>query len=231
MYARAGEIPQGSPPHTRGIRPFHLCRVQCPGITPAHAGNTQLFLFWYLVLRDHPRTRGEYSLIKVLSDMSMGSPPHTRGIRRRKKERTRRSGITPAHAGNTPETALTVHPREGSPPHTRGILFPHVVRSGYCGITPAHAGNTKESVLSNAGYRDHPRTRGEYTDRPLPPSIISGSPPHTRGIPVLYRSAGKSAEDHPRTRGEYPIFLMDFFLDRGSPPHTRGIPESGQGKA
>ena len=142
MYARAGEIPQGSPPHTRGIRPFHLCRVQCPGITPAHAGNTRSTLSQIPGAWDHPRTRGEYVIIPISDFFRGGSPPHTRGIRTGIRRNLWWCGITPAHAGNTCSgtwfcVGIWDHPRTrgeysntsylkpdrmGSPPHTRGIL-------------------------------------------------------------------------------------------------------------
>ena len=70
-----------------------------------------------------------------------------------------------------------------------------------------------------------------------------GSPPHTRGIPVIVASleaiaritpayAGNTSssslvtngtEDHPRIRGEYAEMEETRNIEIGSPPHTRGI--------
>ena len=73
--------------------------------------------------------------------------------------------------------------------------------------------------------------------------MLSGSPPHTRGILVLAvcklpalrftpAYAGNTAalpqcssasRVHPRIRGEYMFFFKDEQATPGSPPHTRGI--------
>ena len=112
----------------------------------------------------------------------MGSPPHARGILRGVLDIAKKSGITPACAGNTCVHILTHflprdHPRmrgeyrntiqtkfstSGSPPHARGIL--HVIADNlhYGGITPACAGNTLFCNSIPSGSRDHPRMRGEY---------------------------------------------------------------------
>ena len=50
----------GSPPLARGILPFSYADDMPPGITPACAGNTRIVKFSVLMLRDHPRLRGEY---------------------------------------------------------------------------------------------------------------------------------------------------------------------------
>ena len=71
----------GSPPHTRGILACRYIDLRYGGITPAHAGNTHFPGKGLSPVRDHPRTRGEYLLHIVLCDHSVGSPPHTRGIR------------------------------------------------------------------------------------------------------------------------------------------------------
>ena len=51
----------GSPPHTRGIRKIEDEIGPDQGITPAYAGNTELYLHFVASLGDHPRIRGEYS--------------------------------------------------------------------------------------------------------------------------------------------------------------------------
>ena len=156
----------GSPPHTRGIRLIKGANGSQGRITPAHAGNT-LFASPYIMLAgDHPRTRGEYFISDPHSRRALGSPPHTRGIPLELSNDMASVGITPAHAGNTPDQGRERipgqdHPRtrgeyafrlsiyhagRGSPPHTRGILHFRSAFPEGVGITPAHAGNTVGTV-------------------------------------------------------------------------------------
>ena len=50
----------GSPPHTRGIRIDGAERVAERGFTPAYAGNTKHSPPLALLVKVHPRIRGEY---------------------------------------------------------------------------------------------------------------------------------------------------------------------------
>ena len=71
----------GSPPHSRGIL-FDALRIRGgAGITPAFAGNTVISEMEICVLGDHPRIRGEYRTSHNPLFPSVGSPPHSRGIR------------------------------------------------------------------------------------------------------------------------------------------------------
>ena len=51
----------GSPPPTRGTRCLKSFKLFISGITPAYAGNTPLCFALRLLVRDHPRLRGEHS--------------------------------------------------------------------------------------------------------------------------------------------------------------------------
>ena len=130
----------------------------------------------------------------------------------------------------------------GSPPPTRGtpIAVPAVVVKP--GITPAYAGNTKSPFLISASHRDHPRLRGEHTDKFKKNFPRLGSPPPTRGTHIendvkgLYEGitpayAGNTFTntsrpypfgDHPRLRGEHQKSRKILDIKRGSPPPTRG---------
>ena len=55
----------GSPPHTRGILRSVAVLSESPRITPAYAGNTNPNKKTMVYVRDHPRIRGEYILIKA----------------------------------------------------------------------------------------------------------------------------------------------------------------------
>ena len=111
-----------------------------------------------------------------------------------------------------------------------------------CRITPAHAGKSHFPIRQFRFRWDHPRTRGEKLIRAFASSLLSGSPPHTRGkgrivyliltgMRITPAHAGKSAvelqelkygQDHPRTRGEKTHTEGKKKTRQGSPPHTRG---------
>ena len=171
----------------------------------------------------------------------MGSPPHTRGILCKCDCGNYKSGITPAHAGNTTRHQKMVadqwdHPRtrgeyisdqgraitlEGSPPHTRGI---HRVRFFCCqpdGITPAHAGNTNSRTTPLWRPRDHPRTRGEYESRNTLTMLRRGSPPHTRGIQLDSLEAAQKDGITPAHAGNTPYSIY-LHLPAQDHPRTRG---------
>ena len=151
----------GSPPHVRGTDPRNAAQRYHPGITPACAGNSNLF------------THADI--------LSKGSPPHVRGTDEVVRFLHKRSGITPACAGNRykrTEEGLTGedHPRMcgeqfslcvpfwfsgGSPPHVRGTGFRSEFFPFYKRITPACAGNRLLLIRLLAGAVDHPRMCGD----------------------------------------------------------------------
>ena len=91
--------------------------------------------------------------------------------------------------------------------------------------------------------RVHPRSRGEYSPCFFWRCILPGSPPLTRGIPLVHvdtvrrhrftpahagnteslRSQWLLLQVHPRSRGEYSACLTSCHAFIGSPPLTRGI--------
>ena len=74
---------------------------------------------------------------------------------------------------------------EGSPPLTRGTL---TYTKGYgirLRITPAYAGNTVSIRSSLINIQDHPRLRGEHSGEIFTITYRKGSPPLTRGTPLL----------------------------------------------
>ena len=193
----------GSPPHTRGIRPFLIVSHALLGFTPAYAGNTIVDNLTTGIDKVHPRIRGEYAASRTSGTLAVGSPPHTRGILSVCKYYKGVLRFTPAYAGNTKdyktlEKAQKVHPRirgeypglyrlchkaGGSPPHTRGIQFFQRLFLVQGRFTPAYAGNTTVDAQAEQGQQVHPRIRGEYQKYYDLHRRLMGSPPHTRGIP------------------------------------------------
>ena len=100
-------------------------------------------------------------------------------------ELSKRTGITPAHAGKSTSfqtvcRARWDHPRacgekanliatdwekQGSPPRMRGKVIHFCTNFVKNGITPAHAGKSELQHIGDAQTRDHPRACGEKTKK------------------------------------------------------------------
>ena len=155
--------PAGSPPRMRGKPIVYPTDTPFSGITPAHAGKTAREPGRKDEKGDHPRACGENHMIGGRSMPKAGSPPRMRGKPRLSRDARADDGITPAHAGKTPQAGTRFctfrdHPRAcgenrsassasaeraGSPPRMRGKHFHGSHLSKLCGITPAHAGKTQ----------------------------------------------------------------------------------------
>ena len=115
-YTCSGSPKVGSPPHTRGIRNPRKMLNLSARLTPAHTGNTGLLPSANHESWAHPRTHGEYSTFSGDDTHILGSPPHTRGIRRMRRLWDMLKRLTPAHTGNTGQlwyerTWREAHPR------------------------------------------------------------------------------------------------------------------------
>ena len=215
----------GSSPLSRGIPARPAAPPQPYGIIPALAGNTSAPESLSPSLSDHPRSRGEYSGGRGPRVAAGGSSPLSRGILGRSRAAGRSRRIIPALAGNTWTPAPVPRrppdhprsrgeyggrrrpnlPRYGSSPLSRGIPTRRAQRPRQEWIIPALAGNTSATSDRALGPRDHPRSRGEYTQSDCP-----GTPSKT---------------DHPRSRGEYRCVRAVGGWRAGSSPLSRGILE------
>ena len=170
--------------------------------------------------------------------------------------------ITPACAGKSPFKVFYSavdkdHPRLrgekyllqknvnvllGSPPLARGKESLKLISSFYHGITPACAGKSIVRYDKIGNIMDHPRLRGEKSERPSKNQLARGSPPLARGkvcyaLPyhllfgITPACAGKSyiltnpadsGGDHPRLRGEKWRLSLLLSVVLGSPPLARG---------
>ena len=150
---------------------------------------------------DHPRVRGEQSVITSPNVLFPGSPPRARGADGGLVVGRHPQRITPACAGSSgkipiPMLSFADHPRVrgeqrialacvpshcGSPPRARGAGNDDINLDYYKGITPACAGSRRISSWKSWLASDHPRVRGEQH----PPSTRGikdrGSPPRARG--------------------------------------------------
>ena len=134
-----------------------------------------------IVLRDHPRVRGEKAITAIGVDPQTGSPPRARGKGCNRRRCDRAFGITPACAGKSASPLRSLggawdHPRvrgekhsthfspiqpKGSPPRARGKDDNDINLSSWIGITPACAGKSTIAALTALAGWDHPRVRGE----------------------------------------------------------------------
>ena len=181
-------LPPGSSPLSRGIPDLVDSLSQFLRIIPALAGNTRRPWPWSRSRGDHPRSRGEYGAVLVVTHSKLGSSPLSRGIPKHRTHRHRRHRIIPALAGNTPSwrsrtggisdhprsrgeyfaSMLTVFHHHGSSPLSRGIPHPRRGRFRTARIIPALAGNTRVGWGGYLLHGDHPRSRGEYPALPAP---------------------------------------------------------------
>ena len=193
-------------------------------ITPACAGNSSRDLravgnYW-----DHPRLRGEQSVICDSVVAKLGSPPLARGTGSRYGFPHVVVGITPACAGNSCSNFVLIssnrdHPRlrgeqpiiaahvsalAGSPPLARGT---GEIGSDYnkdFRITPACAGNSTLRSNNVESSRDHPRLRGEQLTVSDANKMIVGSPPLARGTDCLAVEGGGGNGITPACAGNSP---------------------------
>ena len=91
----------GSSPLARGLRPPHNHITTAPRIIPARAGFTLLERNGVPVSRDHPRSRGVYSLGDWWGLPVPGSSPLARGLLIRLQNHVMEPRIIPARAGFT----------------------------------------------------------------------------------------------------------------------------------
>ena len=96
--------------------------------------------------------------------------------------------------------------------------------AGHCiRFTPAHAGNTSGQKSALCSMKVHPRSRGEYMGRNKAAYYLLGSPPLTRGIPVMPKSHHYEVGFTPAHAGNTSCIMYLSICQPGSPPLTRGI--------
>ena len=214
----------GSSPHARGTRVVGIGVGLGLGIIPACAGNTTMTAPAAQEMRDHPRMRGEHTLVSRDDETIPGSSPHARGTPGVAEFEGFGGGIIPACAGNTtkagPRRNLTRdHPRmrgeheaqvivlrrqHGSSPHARGTRNSNVNDGVKPGIIPACAGNTANGGTQRTSPWDHPRMRGEHMPAACMMPARQGSSPHARGTRSMYRASAGSAGIIPACAGNTP---------------------------
>ena len=212
---------------------------------------------------DHPRSRGVYRARAHGGHATVGSSPLARGLLAMGLIVVSSSGIIPARAGFTaglpaPARVLRDHPRSrgvyadllgceaagrGSSPLARGLHDQDGVHSYKPGIIPARAGFTCPDGQWRRWPRDHPRSRGVYSEVRSRRALHTGSSPLARGLPrrghrarpargIIPARAGfttraharaRGTTDHPRSRGVYADGEKVLASVDGSSPLARGL--------
>ena len=214
-------------------------------------------------MEDHPRSRGVYASLDAGDPLAVGSSPLARGLRRVAEHSRNPVGIIPARAGFTPgsrspRTTLWDHPRSrgvypnaefvtagdgGSSPLARGLRARRRISPGTSRIIPARAGFTGSLRRSWLESRDHPRSRGVYSDGVVATVLGPGSSPLARGLltftaklkpnhrivparagfTTLHDDPPLTYQDHPRSRGVYAKTFRAISHESGSSPLARGL--------
>ena len=193
---------EGSPPRARGHQPLRVLVRQGGGLTPACAGTSNGSSVMSLILRAHPRVRGDIAIWVAASSAVRGSPPRARGHLFPRRNPSQALGLTPACAGTSTGRGCVDRADGGSPPRARGHLHPggHQLHGG--GLTPACAGTSSSVSMIRSRCRAHPRVRGDIGDDPA--GCADG--------PGLTPACAGTSRDVPARR----------FLGGGSPPRARG---------
>ena len=193
---------QGSSPLARGLRPTCTSGRSHVGIIPARAGFTCTAAPGSSCHRDHPRSRGVYTVSSTLTPSNAGSSPLARGLLEGHARVHRQGRIIPARAGFTTARCRTTrspedHPRSrgvyyltpterrslaGSSPLARGLLGWKRGTLQARRIIPARAGFTERRFLRQLHRGDHPRSRGVYKIKTLTDENTGGSSPLARGL-------------------------------------------------
>ena len=235
---------EGSSPLARGLLSGHFLLLRVDGIIPARAGFTRSAGRAISFPRDHPRSRGVYATAPAAEGRARGSSPLARGLRPARPRASRSRGIIPARAGFTarrrsPMSRCPDHPRsrgvynkkmfymtheDGSSPLARGLPESAHHSPAGRGIIPARAGFTASRLRRHRGQRDHPRSRGVYSQVYFNDIVSRGSSPLARGLQHVGEGVVTELRIIPARAGFTGSSLSSPRLRPGSSPLARGLP-------
>ena len=159
-----------------------------------------------------------------------------RGARQGRWDHPRSRGVYPGYV-------TWVGPTPGSSPLARGLHTDRLPAVQGAGIIPARAGFTSLLCRSSTASRDHPRSRGVYSQPDDKGTNAWGSSPLARGLRVstkdilaggriiparagftrLRGAITEQVRDHPRSRGVYVTGPHPRIRVVGSSPLARGL--------
>ena len=153
------------------------------------------------VAQAYPRRCGEHSRSTATRRSFWGLPPQVRGAPIMSTASKSGSRLTPAGAGSTQFSVVSIcqrwayprrcgehnsmylltHCRVGLPPQVRGALGTIVKEVWETGLTPAGAGSTDKEWTVKLSGRAYPRRCGEHSSRSSHSTRCAGLPPQVRG--------------------------------------------------
>ena len=213
----------GSSPLARGLPKITGELLADTRIIPARAGFTVVIHGAGWGARDHPRSRGVYTISMTWMICAPGSSPLARGLPNATTSRSGRSKDHPRSRG----VYITGHFRFGSElgssPLARGLhamtdSWPEITR-----IIPARAGFTcAYTPETMAGVGSSPLARGlrRLERRPQRGSRII---PARAGFTPCFAGRLRPRQDHPRLRGVYTSIGSTGPPKGGSSPLARGL--------
>ena len=194
-----------------------------------------------LIIRAHPRSRGENHHSRRARGPWLGSSPLTRGKPTCPARTTRTLRLIPAHAGKTVTVRELVskeraHPRsrgenlavdrfrerfEGSSPLTRGKRKRLPLDDLGTRLIPAHAGKTRSRPPCPASSQAHPRSRGENAALDKEGAGVEGSSPLTRGKLGIGPSSSVMRRLIPAHAGKT-LVVVEWWNASRAHPRSRG---------
>ena len=237
----------GSSPLARGLRACRGTRKRRGRIIPARAGFTLELDEKRECVRDHPRSRGVYGVLRFRPAAARGSSPLARGLRARSPDVRRTHRIIPARAGFTPPGSWGRpsggdHPRSrgvyahartrpadraGSSPLARGLPDADYAATLKAGIIPARAGFTWDAPNRGNREGDHPRSRGVYAYLRRAERRGDGSSPLARGLPTTLSTLSPMSRIIPARAGFTSPTPCPGLAPRDH-PRSRGVYAVGQ---
>ena len=204
-WAEAVELrvtPHGLPPRVRGMVPDKDRADGTIRLTPAGAGNGSMGSFACAVCTAYPRGCGEWEVDLVGYEYYAGLPPRVRGMEPRQATFAPTTGLTPAGAGNGPQSIMShrsapAYPRgcgewrgtpvqisrcAGLPPRVRGMVVRLAEPKFWTRLTPAGAGNGRPPRSGSGIPEAYPRGCGEWIAGTSARLIAGGLPPRVRGM-------------------------------------------------
>ena len=163
--------------------------------------------------------------------LSLGSSPLARGLPLAEAHDLVLDRIIPARAGFTLLARLAGNVKPGSSPLARGLPI-HLPTGGRKpGIIPARAGFTSWTTGAITIARDHPRSRGVYTQGHASLPRRSGSSPLARGLRRQSFLRSLDGRIIPARAGFTLRVKMNEIMPYGSSPLARGLHRPvGQGR-
>ena len=218
----------GSSPLARGLQAVLTARQWADGIIPARAGFTGTGMPSTSSRRDHPRSRGVYSVAAAKTGAGDRIIPARAGFTATSAEAWRRGADHPRSRGVYTMTTTRALRAAGSSPLARGLPARMGGGGAGRGIIPARAGFTGSRPAAPGQRWDHPRSRGVYAESAPAIAPGLGSSPLARGLRMVATDSSRSSGIIPARAGFTTRRSLSPPPTQGSSPLARGLPHPAQ---